>query len=83
MTIRIAPSTDPLLKLLLGLEERGDRSGHDMANLVFRDENEATMGCRNCDVAVLAMIVNEHGAWRIDPDITSLDRKCETIGGTK
>jgi len=75
MTVYV--TDDPLLTLLIGLEERADHAGHDMASLVFLESDQATMSCRNCDAEVLAMLTNDMAAWRVDPDIAALDTTCE------
>ena len=64
-----------LLDLLVGLEERGDRHGHDLRLTALN--NTAYLDCEHCQLAVTVTLTGELGGWRIDPNIAALDRRCD------
>lgn len=65
-----------LLNLLVGLEERGNRANHELRLTAFCTSDLAYLDCDRCGLDVTVMVVNEHGGWRIQPHIASLDQPC-------
>lgn len=66
-----------LIDLIDGLTERGHTAGHVLVTATYcTHQNQATLRCTHCPTTVTTMLIGQYGGWRINPDITALDRTC-------